>query len=125
MRRRFIFDQSYEIYGGASGFYDLGPVACALKTNMLHLWRRFFVLADQMHEIDCPALTISPVFKASGHIDRFSDFLVKDVVTNECFRVDHLIKSHLQRLCEKDLENKERYEQIITQVIQLAIYPVP
>lgn len=69
-----------------------------------------------MLEIDCPALTIEPVFKASGHIARFSDFLVKDVVTNECFRVDHLIKSHLQQLCEKEPESKEVYTKAITKV---------
>lgn len=98
VRRRFIYDQSYEIYGGASGLYDLGPVGCAIKTNLLQIWRRFFVLHDQMLEIDCPALTIKPVFTASGHIERFSDYLVKDTVTHECFRMDHLIKTHLNEL---------------------------
>lgn len=118
VRRRFIFDQSYEIYGGASGFYDLGPVGCALKSNLLQLWRKFFILEDQMLEIDCPALTIMPVFKASGHIDRFSDYLVKDVVTNECFRVDHLIKSHLEQLISQKTESKEHYGEALKKVSQ-------
>lgn len=117
MRRRFIYDQSYEIYGGASGFYDLGPIGCALKTNLLQLWRRYFVLEEQMLEVDCPALTIEPVFKASGHIDQFTDYLVKDTTTNECFRVDHLIKSHLQQLSEKNPQSKETYAEAITNVI--------
>lgn len=116
MRRRFIFNQSYEIYGGAAGFCDLGPIGCALKSNLLQLWRQFFILEDQMLEIDCPALTIAPVFKASGHIDRFSDYLVKDVSTNECFRVDHLIKSHLQQLSENKQESKALCAEAITKV---------
>lgn len=116
VRRRFIYDQSYEIYGGSSGLYDLGPIGCAIKANLLQLWRKFFILEDQMLEIDCPALTIEPVFKASGHIDRFSDYLVKDVITNESFRVDHLIKSHLQELVLKNPEKEQVYTEIITKV---------
>lgn len=116
IRRRFIYDQSYEIYGGASGCYDLGPIGCALKANLLQLWRRFFVLEEQILEIDCPALTIERVFQASGHIDRFTDNLVRDVVTNESFRVDHLIKSHLQQLSEKNPQHKQLYDETITKV---------
>lgn len=94
----------------------MGPIGCAIKANLLQLWRRFFVLEDQMLEIDCPALTTEPVFKASGHIERFSDYLVKDVVTNECFRVDHLIKSHLQELGIRNPENKQLYPETATKV---------
>jgi len=32
------------------------------------------------------------IFRASGHVDRFADFMVKDVKTGECFRADHLIE---------------------------------
>lgn len=116
MRRRFIFDQSYEIYGGAGGLYDLGPVGCAIKANLLQLWRKFFILEDQMLEIDCPALTIEPVFKASGHTDRFRDYLVKDVKTNENFRVDHLIKSHLQEHVLENPEKKQFCTEMMTKV---------
>lgn len=69
-----------------------------------------------MLEVDCPALTIEPVFKASGHIDRFTDFLVKDLVTGECFRVDHLIKSHLQQLAEKNSQMKSLWSETLTKV---------
>lgn len=37
-------------------------------------------------------------FRASGHVDRFADLMSKDVKTGECFRVDHLIKAHLEKL---------------------------
>lgn len=74
-----------------------------------------------MLEVDCPALTIEPVFKASGHIDRFTDYLVKDTVTNECFRVDHLIKSHLQQLSEQNPQFKGLYDETITKVKRIYI----
>lgn len=73
-------------------------MGCALKTNMLTAWRQFFVLEEQMLEVDCSILTLEPVLKASGHVDRFADLMVKDLKTGECFRLDHLIKAHLEKL---------------------------
>lgn len=39
-------------------------------------------------------LFISDIFtyRASGHVDRFQDYMVKDVKNGECFRADHLIE---------------------------------
>ena len=34
-----------------------------------------------MLEVECTSLTPEYVLKASGHVDRFSDFMVKDVKT--------------------------------------------
>jgi glycyl-tRNA synthetase (class II) len=31
-------------------------------------------------------------------VDRFADLMVKDVGTGECFRLDHLIKAHLEKV---------------------------
>lgn len=113
-----MFDQSYEIYGGAGGLFDLGPVGCALKSNVLQFWRRFFLLEEQMLEIECPSLTIEPVFKASGHIQRFNDYMVNDVITDESFRLDHLIKSHLENLRSEttDQTMKFQYTETIAKV---------
>ena len=36
--------------------------------------------------------------KASGHVDRFADLMVKDMKNGECFRLDHLIKAHLEKV---------------------------
>ena len=30
--------------------------------------------------------------RASGHVERFADFMVKDMKTGECFRADHLLE---------------------------------
>jgi glycyl-tRNA synthetase len=63
LKRRFFYDQSFSIYDGVSGLYDYGPVGCAIKTNILAVWRRHFVLAEQMLEIDCSMLTPEAVLK--------------------------------------------------------------
>uniref|UniRef100_A0A0N4Z2J1 Glycine--tRNA ligase n=1 Tax=Parastrongyloides trichosuri TaxID=131310 RepID=A0A0N4Z2J1_PARTI len=98
LKRRFFYDQSFAIYGGVSGLYDYGPMGCALKQNMLQLWRKHFIIEDSMLEVECSMLTPAPVFKASGHVDRFVDWMVKDVKTGECFRADHLIKNHAEKI---------------------------
>ncbi|KZS14907.1 Glycine--tRNA ligase [Daphnia magna] len=98
LKRRFFFDQSFAIYGGITGQFDFGPMGCAMKANMLSTWRNFFILEEQMLEVDCSILTPEPVLKASGHVDRFADLMVKDDKNGECFRLDHLIKAHLEKV---------------------------
>ncbi|EEB20131.1 glycyl-tRNA synthetase, putative [Pediculus humanus corporis] len=98
LKRRFFYDQSFAIYGGITGQFDFGPMGCALKSNILSTWRSFFILEEQMLEVDCAILTPEPVLKTSGHVDKFADYMVKDVKTGECFRLDHLIKASLNKL---------------------------
>lgn len=107
LKRRFFYDQSFAIYGGITGQYDFGPMGCALKANMIQHWRQFFVLREQMLEVDCSILTPEPVLKASGHVERFADLMTKDVKTGECFRLDHLIKAHLEKIASEKNATKE------------------
>ncbi|KAK1119609.1 hypothetical protein K0M31_013032 [Melipona bicolor] len=106
LKRRFFFDQSFAIYGGISGQFDFGPMGCALKTNVLNTWRSFFILEEQMLEVDCSILTPEPVLQASGHVERFADLMVKDIKSGECFRLDHLIKSHLEKVTSDKKTNE-------------------
>jgi glycyl-tRNA synthetase len=86
-------------------------MGCAMKANLINEWRRFFILEEQMLEIDCSMLTIAPVLVASGHVARFSDFMVKDVKTGECFRADHLIEANLEKLLsDKNLTGELKSE---------------
>ncbi|EFN89098.1 Glycyl-tRNA synthetase [Harpegnathos saltator] len=111
LKRRFFLDHSFAIYGGITGQYDFGPMGCSLKTNILNFWRNFFVLEEQMLEVDCSILTPEPVLKASGHVERFADLMVKDIKTGECFRLDHLIKAHLEKIiCDKKTDEETREE---------------
>lgn len=119
LKRRFFYDQSFAIYGGITGQYDFGPMGCALKSNMINTWRQFFVLEEQMLEVDCSILTPEPVLKASGHVDRFADLMTKDVKNGECFRLDHLIKNHLEKLAAAKDATPELKEECTDIVIKL------
>ncbi|XP_042912505.1 glycine--tRNA ligase [Parasteatoda tepidariorum] len=117
LKRRFFYDQSFAIYGGVTGQFDFGPMGCAMKNNILNLWRSHFILEEQMLEVDCTILTPENVLKASGHVDRFADLMVKDLKNGECFRLDHLIKAHLEKLMsEKTTQQKADYEDIIVKL---------
>ncbi|XP_070504506.1 glycine--tRNA ligase [Chironomus tepperi] len=119
LKRRFFYDQSFAIYGGITGQYDFGPMGTMLKANMLNAWRQFFVLEEQMLEVDCSILTPEPVLKASGHVDRFADLMVKDVKTGECFRLDHLIKAHLEKLASEKKATQEFKDECADIVVKL------
>ena len=72
-----------------------------------------------MLEVDCTMLTPDPVLRASGHVERFSDYMVKDMKTGECFRADHLLEDHLEKLaadpkCPQD--KIKEYKDIIAKV---------
>ncbi|KAE8595402.1 hypothetical protein XENTR_v10015726 [Xenopus tropicalis] len=119
LKRRFFYDQAFAIYGGVSGLYDFGPVGCALKNNIIQIWRQHFIQEEQILEIDCTMLTPEPVLKTSGHVDKFADYMVKDVKNGECFRADHLLKAHLQKLMADKkcpAEKKQEMESVLTQM---------
>ncbi|KAM9337093.1 glycine--tRNA ligase-like [Symphorus nematophorus] len=119
LKRRFFYDQAFAIYGGVSGLYDFGPVGCALKNNILMVWRQHFIQEEQILEIDCTMLTPEPVLKTSGHVDKFADYMVKDAKTGECYRADHLLKAHLKKLMSDEKCSAEKVtemEDVITQM---------
>ncbi|KAI3653602.1 hypothetical protein MP228_001549 [Amoeboaphelidium protococcarum] len=102
LRKRFFYGQSFSPYGGISGLYDYGPVVCALQNNVVDLWRKHFVLEEDMLEVDCTILTPHDVLKTSGHVDRFADLMCKDLKTGEIYRVDHLVENELEHRLEHD-----------------------
>ncbi|XP_041102729.1 glycine--tRNA ligase [Polyodon spathula] len=122
LKRRFFYDQAFAIYGGVSGLYDFGPVGCALKNNIIQIWRQHFIQEEQILEIDCTMLTPEAVLKTSGHVDKFADFMVKDVKNGECFRADHLLKAHLQKLMSDKKCTAEKRAEMDSVVTQLDNY---
>lgn len=117
VKRRFVYIQTAEIYGGVAGLYDYGPIGTAIKNNLIQMWRTHFLLEDDINEISCTTLVPQPVFRASGHEKRFNDFMVKDEKTNEAFRIDKLIEDVLEKKLEKPKKLKpeqiERYKEIL------------
>lgn len=91
-RRGFIYPGS-DVYGGLSGTWDYGPLGVQLKRNIMNLWWKLFVEErDDIYGVDAAILMNQNVWKASGHVDTFTDPLVEDLETKQRFRADHLVK---------------------------------
>ena len=89
-RRGFIF-QSSEIYGGLNSCWDYGPLGVELKRNVKEAWWKSVVYErNDMFGLDASILMHPEVWRASGHIEGFSDPLVDCKKCKHRFRQDHL-----------------------------------
>ena len=94
----FVFPSS-EIYDGLSAVYDYGPYGSELKKNIRDYWWKSMT---QMHEnivgIDAAIFMHPTTWKASGHVDNFSDPMIDNRDSKKRYRVDHLIEAKADAL---------------------------
>jgi len=102
-RRRGFFWQSYEIYGGVSGFVTYGFLGAKLKQNIENKLRELFVNKLGIMEIEAPIISPAKVFEASGHVDHFKEPMVECLKCGRRFRADHLLREKTE-LKEADVE---------------------
>ncbi len=89
-RRGFLF-QSSEIYGGLASTWDYGPLGVELKNNVKrHWWQTFVWGRRDMVGLDAAILMHPEVWRASGHVENFTDPLVDCRECNQRFRADFL-----------------------------------
>jgi len=104
----FIFPSS-EIYDGLSAVYDYGQYGSELKKNIKDYWWKSMT---QLHEnivgIDAAIFMHPTTWKASGHIDNFSDPMIDNKQSKKRYRVDHLIEEYAA-----ELEKKGRKEESV------------
>ncbi len=75
-KKGFVY-QSGEIYGGLAGFWDYGHLGVELKNNIKKAWWKYHVYGRRdLVGIDGSIITHPKVWKASGHVDSFSDVFV-------------------------------------------------
>ena len=127
LRKMYVIP-SFEIHNGPAGLFDYGPPACALKANVLATWRRHFPLEENMLEMECTNLTPSSVLETSGHVERFTDFMVRDEVTTECFRADKLLEEAVDNLLmanpNMDIREQEQHKIIQVSCSLVALYRI-
>lgn len=88
-RRGFLF-QSSEIYGGIGGCWDYGPLGIELKKNIQERWWKSMTYREDVVGIDASILMNPTVWKASGHVDGFSDPMVDCRECKSRFREDQI-----------------------------------
>lgn len=104
----FVFPSS-EIYDGLSAVYDYGPHGSELKKNIRDYWWKSMT---QMHEnivgIDAAIFMHPTTWKASGHVDNFSDPMIDNKDSKKRYRVDHLIEQYADKLTEAGKEEQAK-----------------
>ena len=94
----YIF-QSSELYDGLSAVYDYGQMGAQLKKNLRdYWWKSMTQLNENIVGIDAAIFMHPTVWKASGHVDNFSDPMIDNKDSNKRYRVDHLIEGFADEL---------------------------
>jgi len=93
LRRRGVLWPTAEVYGGAQGLYDYGPLGARLKRRIEEAWTAWFVgMSHDYYLIDPTDLLPEAVVRASGHLENFTD---PEVVCDAChtaFRADTVLE---------------------------------
>ena len=101
-QRGFIF-QSSEVYGGLNSCYDMGPYGVELKNNLKNRWWKAMTYRQDVVGIDASILMHPTVWKASGHVDGFSDPMIDCKNCKERYRADNIdIKAPCTKCGAKD-----------------------
>ncbi|MBX4198776.1 glycine--tRNA ligase [Candidatus Parcubacteria bacterium] len=89
-RRGFVFPGS-DIYGGLAGTWDFGPLGADLAHNIKELWWKHFVKErEDILPISTSLVVPEAVWRASGHLENFSDPVSICTKCGHTFRTDHL-----------------------------------
>lgn len=109
----YIF-QSSEIYDGLGAVYDYGQYGAELKKNIRdYWWKTMTQMNDNIVGIDAAIFMHPTVWKASGHVDNFSDPMIDNKDSKKRYRVDHLIEAYAETL------DNEKGDALIAQMEQL------
>lgn len=111
-RRGFVF-QSSEVYGGLGSCWDYGPLGSLMKQNVKRAWWNAMTRRIDIVGIDAAILMHPMVWKASGHVDGFSDPLVDCKTCKTRFRADntesYLTKKQCPNCGGKDLSEPRQF----------------
>ncbi len=97
----FIF-QSSELYDGLSAVYDYGQNGVELKNNIKeYWWKAMTQMNEEVIGIDSAIFMHPTVWKASGHVDAFSDPLIDNKDSKKRYRADVLIEEFVEKITDK------------------------
>ena len=91
-KRRGIIYPGSDIYGGLQGTFDYGPVGIQLKRNVKNAWWRAMVQERfDIEGLDAAILMHPETWRASGHVDGFTDPLCDTLgPSRKRYRADHI-----------------------------------
>jgi len=101
----FVFPSS-DIYDGLGAVYDYGQMGVELKNNIKEYWWKWMTQYNEQNivGIDASIFMHPSVWKASGHVDNFSDPMIDNKDSKKRYRVDHLIEGYAETLGETEAQ---------------------
>ncbi|MBE1591498.1 glycine--tRNA ligase [Nonomuraea angiospora] len=97
-KRRGLVYPSSEIYGGLRASWDYGPLGVELKNNVKRQWWLSTVQSrDDVVGLDSSVVLAPEVWRASGHVETFTDPLTECLSCHKRFRADHLIEAYEEK----------------------------
>ncbi|WGD35575.1 glycine--tRNA ligase [Olleya sp. YS] len=94
----YVF-QSSEIYDGLSAVYDYAQNGVELKKNIRDYWWKAMVqLNDNIVGLDAAIFMHPTTWKASGHVDAFSDPLIDNKDSKKRYRADVLVEDYCAKI---------------------------
>ena len=112
----FIFPSS-EIYDGLSAVYDYGQWGVELKKNIKDLWWKSMVyMNENIVGIDSAIFMHPSIWKASGHVDNFSDPMIDNLDSKKRYRVDHLVEGFVEEMADENGQLSEKGKAILAEM---------
>ncbi|MDQ3109098.1 MAG: glycine--tRNA ligase [Bacteroidota bacterium] len=118
----FIFPSS-EIYDGLSAVYDYGQYGVELKKNIREYWWKSMVqLNENIVGLDASIFMHPTTWKASGHVDAFSDPLIDNKDSKKRYRADVLIEEAMSKVEDKINKEVEKAAKRFGETFDAAMY---
>lgn len=115
----FVFPSS-EIYDGLAAVYDYGQWGSELKKNIKDLWWNSMTrMYENIVGIDAAIFMHPTTWKASGHVDNFSDPMIDNRDSKKRYRVDHLLEGKAEEL--EKAGHAEQAEILLNEMDQLLV----
>ncbi len=113
----FVFPSS-EIYDGLQAVYDYGQNGVELKNNIKQAWWKAMVqMNDNIVGVDAAIFMHPTTWKASGHVDGFSDPMIDNKDSKKRYRADQLIEAKAEEL--EKAGKKEDADQLVKKLARL------
>ena len=94
----YVF-QSSELYDGLAAVYDYGSNGSELKKNIKDYWWASMVkMNENIVGIDSAIFMHPTIWKASGHVDAFSDPLIDNKDSKKRYRADVLVEDFIAKI---------------------------
>jgi glycyl-tRNA synthetase len=123
----FVFPSS-EIYDGLAAVYDYGQNGVELKNNIRRYWWESMTrLHNNIVGLDAAIFMHPRTWKASGHVDGFSDPMIDNKDSKKRYRADVLLEEHQEKIrakIDKEIEKaKTRFGESFDEIIYRKTNP--